>query len=317
RLGYVIANKKIISDLSRTHNFKSINVLAQIAGETSLQELHEIKQYSNEVNESISLICKELPKLGFEVCKTHAGFVLFRHKTLSVKNIVVKLEQSGIFVRDITKILPDKEYLRMNLGTVFQTQKLLKLFKKLFLIKAVFVDRDGTIVFEPSGPNPGDDGIYSVSELKLLPNAIKGLKKLQEFGYMIFTISNQDGISYGRLTLKTYNQMSEILEKEFFKHGIQIEKWLVCPHKLEENCNCKKPKTGMVDALKSDYCFDFNNSYCIGDRNADVELAKNLGAKGILVRKNEVLDYKKTKVNPSFKAKNILQACGFVKKLIY
>ncbi len=133
RLGYIIANNKIIENLSKIHNFKSVNVLAQIAGEAILKDLRFVKHYVKEVNNAINLINIELPKMNFEVIPTHSGFVLFKHKTITKKKLIKVLEKNNIFVRDITKINSNQHYCRMNVGTVFQTRKLIKLMKKLFL----------------------------------------------------------------------------------------------------------------------------------------------------------------------------------------
>ncbi len=108
--------------------------------------------------------------------------------------------------------------------------------------------------------------------------------------------------------------MNNRLSSSFNKKGIVIEKWLVCPHTPEEECMCRKPKTGMMDSLKKDYYFDFKNSFVIGDRDSDLLLAKNLGAKSILIKRNEKY-YNKVKTHPDFKAEDIYMACKFIKNL--
>ena len=179
---------------------------------------------------------------------------------------------------------------------------------KTFPIKAIFLDRDGTIVEEP----PGDGSIDSLSKLKLLPNAVKGLKKMSDLGYTLFVVSNQDGINKGRLSINLYNKMNSIINDTFSKSGIKIEKWLVCPHTSEENCKCRKPKTEMIDSLKKGYTFDFKNSYVVGDREKDIILAKKLGMKGILVKRNEK-EYSKIKSKPDFLSPNLFYASKKIK----
>ncbi|VVB69999.1 Histidine biosynthesis bifunctional protein HisB [uncultured archaeon] len=182
------------------------------------------------------------------------------------------------------------------------------------MIKAVFLDRDGTIVNEPTGPNKGDDAITSISQLKVLPHAIDGMKKMIELGYTLFIASNQDCINRGQITMKEYDQQNKVLITVFTENNIKIEKWLVCPHTPEENCECRKPKTEMIDSIKNDYQIDFENSYYIGDRETDILLAKNLKLKSILVKRNEEY-YINTNIVPDFKAENLVEASKFIKSL--
>ncbi len=110
-----------------------------------------------------------MPKINFDVVQTNAGFILFKNKTIKKDNIKYKLEKIGIFVRDFGTISQTQEYLRMNVGTLSQTRDLVRLMIKYFSIKTIFLDRDGTIVEEPSGPSIGDDVIDEISKLRLLP----------------------------------------------------------------------------------------------------------------------------------------------------
>ena len=185
---------------------------------------------------------------------------------------------------------------------------------KYFSVKAILLDRDGTIIEEPSGPNIGDDVIDNISKLRLLPNALSGLRKMIGLGYTIFIISNQDGINRNQLTIESYNQMNAILTKDFSKNGVTIEKWLVCPHMPEEKCICRKPKIGMLNSIKKNYYIDFKNSYVMGDKNSDIALAKNLKARSVLIKRNEV-DYNKTETKPNFRASDVYEACKFLKNL--
>lgn len=310
RLGYIVANKNIILDLSKIHNFKSVNVLAQIVGEAILRDDDFVRKYVQEVNKSTELITPELNKLNFEVFTTPASFILFKHKILDNASVLRLLEKNGIFVRDISKTQAFP-YLRMNVGTLNQTKNLISLMKKLFSLKAVFLDRDGTLLEEPSGPNIEDYVITSVSEMHLLPNAIAGLKKITQLGYTPFIISNQDGINRKQLTLETYHQMNQRLIEIFGKNGIKIEKWLVCPHLPEEKCTCRKPETGMIDNLKNEYYFNFKESYLIGDRDSDILLAKRLKMQSILMKRNE-REFVKAKNKADYYAESLLSACKFL-----
>lgn len=312
RLGYIAANKDTIDLLSRVHNFKSVNALAQIAGEAALKDYSFARRYVSESNKGIKLLLQEMPKLNFKIISTSAGFVLFKHKKFDDNYVVRLLEKNNIFVRIVKTNGDEKEYLRMNVGSLAQTRRLLDILIKLFSIRAVFIDRDGTIVNEPGGINLGDDVIDSPSKLRLLPHALGGLKKIVNKGYVIIVSSNQDGINRKQLSFEVYNKMNDYLNEEFGKNEVFVEKWLVCPHTPEEKCNCRKPKEGMINSLRERYYFNFKESYFIGDRESDMLLGRKLNMKTILVKRNEK-SYNRVGVKVNLLADNLDEASFFLK----
>lgn len=143
--------------------------------------------------------------------------------------------------------------------------------------KVLFIDRDGTMIVEP----PEDFQIDTLEKLEFLPFAISSLKKLQDFGYTLVMVSNQDGRGTASFPeedfLKPHLKMMKTLENE----GITFEQVFIDDSKPEDNSPNRKPNTGMLTHYLIDNTIDLLNSYTIGDRQTDVQLAKNLGCKSI------------------------------------
>src|SRR5437870_4313694 len=122
-------------------------------------------------------------------------------------------------------------------------------------MKAVFLDRDGTIIVDPP-----DLRVDSVEEIELFPDTIEALHKLAQLDYKIFLISNQAGIGEGRFTEEEFwvieNKVIDLLAPS----GIVIEKTFFCPHTPEENCVCRKPKPYMVRQAAKEFDIDLSQS---------------------------------------------------------
>lgn len=145
------------------------------------------------------------------------------------------------------------------------------------LKKAVFIDRDGTIIKEPA-----DEQIDSLEKLEFVPGAISGLRSLMNRGYELVMVSNQDGLGTDSFPEDTFwpahNRMLSTLEGE----GVRFDDILIDRSFPEDNAPTRKPRTGMLTAYM-DGAYDLANSFVVGDRLTDVQPAKNLGARGILI----------------------------------
>lgn len=145
--------------------------------------------------------------------------------------------------------------------------------------KVLFIDRDGTIIDEPKS----DYQVDSYEKLQFLPDAIKFLRQIkEEFDFELVMVTNQDGLGTNSFPEETFwpvhNKMLEILKNE----NISFDEIYIDRTFEEENANTRKPKTGMLTKyINSNY--DLCNSYVIGDRLSDVELAKNLKCKSIYI----------------------------------
>ncbi len=161
--------------------------------------------------------------------------------------------------------------------------------------KVLFIDRDGTLIWEP----PTDFQIDSFEKLKFLPGIITWLGKIvRELDYELVMVTNQDGLGTTSFPENTFwpvhNLMMDILKSE----GIYFKSVHIDVSFEHEKNNTRKPATGMlVDYLNSEY--DLQNSFVIGDRLSDIQLAKNLNSKSIYLKKANIVEeitINKTKV---------------------
>jgi imidazoleglycerol-phosphate dehydratase/histidinol-phosphatase len=143
--------------------------------------------------------------------------------------------------------------------------------------KILFLDRDGTIIDEPQ-----DEQVDSLAKIKLKKNVIPALLKLQTAGYVLVMVSNQNGIGTSSFKTEDFEVPHNFLINILQSQGVYFKEVLICPHFAEDGCMCRKPKTGLVmDYLRGGE-IDFTKSYVIGDRQTDLELAKNMGIHGTL-----------------------------------
>ena len=148
--------------------------------------------------------------------------------------------------------------------------------------KYLFIDRDGTLVKEPF-----DFQVDSLDKIEFMPNVIPALLKLKEAGFSFVMVSNQDGLGTDSFPLDTFTIPHEFILNTLRSQGIVFENVLICPHKDEDQCSCRKPKLGLVIGYLTDMSWDRSNSYFIGDRDTDMTMAKNMGLKGLRVDAND------------------------------
>jgi imidazoleglycerol-phosphate dehydratase/histidinol-phosphatase len=148
--------------------------------------------------------------------------------------------------------------------------------------RVLFIDRDGTIITEPA-----DKQIDSLQKFRLVPDVIAGLQRLRDAGYTFVMVSNQDGLGTESFPEPTFREPHEFLRELLKSQGITFVEEFICPHKPADNCQCRKPKTGLLDDYLQNHPIDREHSYVIGDRETDLQLAQNLGIQGIRVRTAE------------------------------
>ncbi|HLD79131.1 MAG TPA: HAD-IIIA family hydrolase [Candidatus Nanoarchaeia archaeon] len=166
------------------------------------------------------------------------------------------------------------------------------------LHKAVFLDKDGTLVDNSQYP-------YVIPTDKLLAaEVVEGLLYLQQKGYKLFIVSNQSWISKRRLSQQQVEEVFQNLIATLGTHNVIISGYYYCPHRKTDNCDCRKPKTKLIELAAREHFIDLSQSFFIGDMDLDVATGKNSGMKTVLVLTGKGREYN-SNLKPDFVIKNI------------
>ena len=151
--------------------------------------------------------------------------------------------------------------------------------------KAVFLDRDGVINKELG------NYVCKFEDFEILTHNYEALRELQNRGYLILVATNQGGLAKGWYSEETLKQMHDHLSADYLANGITISGFYYCPHHPDftGDCDCRKPKPGMLLQGIKDHNLDAAASYFIGDKFTDVEAAEAAGVNGIKIEIDQPL----------------------------
>ncbi|KUG23458.1 d-glycero-d-manno-heptose 1,7-bisphosphate phosphatase [hydrocarbon metagenome] len=187
---------------------------------------------------------------------------------------------------------------------------------------AVFLDRDGVI-------NEEVGYLDDLDKLKVIPCAYEAIKLINESGMKAVVISNQSGVARGMITEEFVKRTNDYLQAILRKQGVYINNFYYCPHHPTEGkepyrqvCDCRKPAPGMFLAAVRDLNINLKLSYMIGDRFLDMEAAKKVGVRGVLVRtgygsdllQDDGPDKETVEGKPAYIAADILEAVNWILK---
>ena len=176
---------------------------------------------------------------------------------------------------------------------------------------AAFMDRDGTITEEMGY-------LKEPEKLKLIPRSDEAIRLLNEKRILAIVVSNQSGVARGYFTEKTVKETHKRLKELLTEKEAHLDGIYYCPHppefgssKYRKNCSCRKPKPGMLLKAAKKFNLDLKKCYVIGDKVDDIKLARNVGAKGILV----LTGYgqkSREKIRPDYIARDLYQAVKWI-----
>lgn len=147
-------------------------------------------------------------------------------------------------------------------------------------MKAVFLDRDGTI----NVGTPTYERVDSIDKVKLLPYSLEALGLLASLDYAVFLVTNQAGLSEGIISQADFNAINKKVLSLIKPSGINVVATYVCPHGENDACECRKPKPKLLYDAAKEHDIDLSKSWMIGDRTSDVMTGVNAGVKSILVK---------------------------------
>jgi D-glycero-D-manno-heptose 1,7-bisphosphate phosphatase len=179
--------------------------------------------------------------------------------------------------------------------------------------KAVFLDRDGTIVEDVGYMNTPE-------QIKFIPGAIEAIKMLNEADFKVVIISNQAGVARGLVTEDMLQTIDKTLHKWVLNGGAHLDGIYYCPHHPEHGvypykqvCECRKPHPGLIKRAHRDLDIDLSLSYMVGDKATDIQAGKSAGAKTVFVMSGRGKEQKeKLKVKPDHVADNLLKAVTWI-----
>jgi histidinol-phosphate phosphatase family protein len=181
--------------------------------------------------------------------------------------------------------------------------------------KIIFLDRDGVINRDPAEKRY----VMHWRDFEFLPGSVKALKKLNDSGYKIVVISNQAGVAKGLFSLEDLRKVNRRMLGALRKRGAEITKVYYCSHRDEDNCSCRKPRTGLFIKAIQDLGFrrfNWRQTYFVGDGRFDIEAGKRLKMRTVLVLSGKTSDrqWRSWDIKPDFVVRGLEDA---VEKVIF
>lgn len=142
--------------------------------------------------------------------------------------------------------------------------------------KILILDRDGTIVVDRPYLN-------DPAGLEFLPGAVSGLRRLHALEYELMVITNQSGVGRGLISAAQLQAVHDRLSAMLAEAGAPLRQIYHCPHVPEANCDCRKPRPGLLERAAAEWYFEISRCVVIGDKMTDVELGRRVGATTVLI----------------------------------
>ena len=272
---------------------------------------HNVRDYwyDNMVNAGMYIINRELLELVKEPVKIDFEKDILANQVKQGANIYAY--HSPEYVKDVGTVD------RIN-ATVEELRSGLIASKNLKnKQRAVFLDRDGTM-------NISKGFISKAEDLELIPGTIEAVKAINKSGALAIVITNQPVIARGECSFEELHNIHNKLKTLLGEKGAFVDDIFYCPHhpdkgfegevpELKFDCECRKPKTGMIEEAVDKYNIDLSRSYMVGDSTMDLETARNAGVKSVLVETGFAGNDAKYDRSCDIKAKDLLDA---VEKII-
>jgi len=173
----------------------------------------------------------------------------------------------------------------------------------------VLIDRDGTI-------NVERHYLSSPDQLELLPRAVEGIRLIKQLGLQVAVVTNQSAVGRGYFGLEMLECINQKLFEMLADRGAAFDAIYTCPHRPDEGCACRKPKSGLAVKAANEFGAELSQSFVIGDNVCDIEMGKLVGAKTILVRTGhgaELVSHET--IEPDYVVEDLLEAAQVIQHL--
>jgi D-glycero-D-manno-heptose 1,7-bisphosphate phosphatase len=178
------------------------------------------------------------------------------------------------------------------------------------LKRFALIDRDGTI-------NVEKHYLHKPEELELNPGAAEGLRKLTDLGLGIAVITNQSGVGRGYFDISAVEAVHAKLVEILAAKGVNIASFHICPHGPDDNCQCRKPLPGLAEEVAARHGVDLTQCFVIGDKQADIDLGRGVGAISILVRTGYGAEHEaKGLAKPDYVVDDLKAAADLIERLL-
>lgn len=145
-------------------------------------------------------------------------------------------------------------------------------------MKLVILDRDGVVNYDSV------TFIKSPAEWIPIPGSLEAIAMLNQSGYRVAVATNQSGIARGLFDMAALNAIHDKMHRALSQVGGRVDALFYCPHAADDHCNCRKPKTGMIEDISRRFSIELKHVYAVGDALRDMQAFANAGCKPILVR---------------------------------
>ena len=144
--------------------------------------------------------------------------------------------------------------------------------------KVLFIDRDGTLIHEPD-----DFQVDALDKVRFVDDVIPSLLEIMKHGFRCVMVSNQDGLGTDSFPREDFDGPHDLVMQILGSQGIEFDEVFICPHLPEDDCECRKPRAGLLTRFLAANNIDLEASAVIGDRPTDMQLAERIGVRGLLV----------------------------------
>lgn len=168
--------------------------------------------------------------------------------------------------------------------------------------RAVFLDRDGVICYDVHY-------MSSPEQFRLMPGVAEGIREINKMGYLVIVVTNQSGLKRGIIDSMALEEIHKKMVSELKEKGARIDDIFVCPCLPEEDCECRKPRPGMLLQAAIKHGIDLSSSFMIGDQQIDADAGRAAGCKTILI----ITNTEDQSLNADFKVKSFMEAVKIIR----